>query len=177
MIAQIGRALTRPSLDEFERARAIVHLRDVILITLLIGGWTGAIGGAINMLAIGDSIVEAFTLAIITPFRLLFALVVVNAFLLLVARALGGRGDFSTQMVLIALVFIPLNALASLLAAIPTFGAMLAIVVLIYNSVVSVLALRAAHGGRAWRVSNIALVAATFISGIIGWIAISSISQ
>lgn len=177
MITLMWRVLTQPSLDEFEHARAQAHLRDVILTTLLIGMVTGAIGGVINVFAVGDSIVEALTLAIITPFRLLFALIVVNAFCLIAARALGGHGDFSTQMILLALVQIPLNALASLLAAIPTLGAILAIVSLIYNAILSVLALRAAHGGREWRVSNSVLFVVMFIGGIIGWIALSSISQ
>jgi hypothetical protein len=177
MFAAMWRALTRPSLTAFEQARADANLGRALVATLVIGAATGFVGGLINFISTSDSIIEVLTLAIINPLRLVFALIVVQAILFSAARALGGRGDFAKQAYLGALVFVPINALASLLTAIPTVGAFLAFAVLMYGVVVNVWALRAAHGGRAWQTSNIVLLILSFIGGIIGWVAMSSISQ
>lgn len=177
MFAAMWRALTRPSLTAFEQARADANLGRALIAALVIGAATGFVGGLINFFSANDSIIEALTLAIISPLRLMFALIIVNAILFSAARALGGRGDFATQTYLGALVFVPINALASLLAAIPTIGAFLAFAALMYGVVVNVWALRAAHDGRAWQTSNIVLLILSFMGGIIGWIAMSSISQ
>jgi len=177
MFAAMWRALTRPSLAVFEQARTGANLGRAIIAAMAIGAATGFVGGLINFFSAGDSIIEALTLAIINPLRLVFALIVVNAILFSAARALGGRGDFATQTYLGALVFVPINALASLFAAVPTIGAYLAFAALMYGVAINVLSLRAAHGGRAWQTSNIVLLILSFIGGIVGWIAMSSISQ
>lgn len=175
MFAAMWRVLTRPAPGVFEDARAGASLDRAVIATIVIGAATGLIGGLINVLSVGDSVGEALTLMIITPFRLLFALIVVNAFWFVVARGLRGQGNFSTQVYLGALVFIPLNALASLATIIPTLGAWLAVGLLVYGAVVNIFALRAAHGGSAWQISNSVLFALSLIGGIIGWAAISSI--
>lgn len=177
MFAAMWRALTQPSLTVFEQARADANLGRALVAALVIGAATGFVGGVINFISIGDSIIQVLTLAIINPLRLVFALIVVNAILFAAARALGGQGDFATQTYLGALVFVPINALASLLAAIPTIGAFFAFAALMYSVVVNVRALRAAHGGRAWQTSNSVLFTLSFIGGIIGWVAMSSIAQ
>ncbi len=175
MLTAMWRVLTRPSPAAFENVRAGADLGRAIVGTLAIGAATGFVGGLINLLSVGDPIADVLTLTIITPFRLLFALILAQAFLFAASRALGGRGEFATQAYLGALVFVPLNALASLLAAIPSIGAFLAFVILMYSVVVNAIALRTAHGGRTWQISNVMLLGLSFIGGIIGWVAISSI--
>jgi len=169
--------LVRPSSSAFDDALAEVNFGRAIIATLGIGVVVGFIGGIINVLAVGDSIIEAITLTIITPFRLLFALVVVNAFWLAILRALGGSGDFATQTSISALVFVPTHALSNVFLAIPSIGGAFALIVLAYGVVVSVFALRAAHGGLAWRVSNIVLLVIALIGGLLGVLAMSSIPQ
>lgn len=173
MFAQMGRALMRPSLGGFEQARANANLGRALIAALVIGALTGFIGGLINMLAVGDSIVQTVTLTIITPLRFIFALIIVQAILFSMMRALGGCGNFETQTYLSALVFIPINALARLLESIPTIGAWLAIVTMVYGAAANVPALRAAHG---WRGSNGVLFILSLIGGMVGLIAMSSIA-
>lgn len=179
MFSTMWRVFTRPSLAEFENARADASLGRAIIATLIVGLATGLSGGVINVISVGDSLVEAITLMIITPFRLLFALIVVNAFWLATLRALGGIGEWATQTYLSALVFVPLNALSSLLGSIPTLGAVLAIGVMLYGAGVNVFALRAAHDATTWRGSNIVLRlrVLSLIGALIGWVALSSIPR
>lgn len=177
MIERMWRALLHPSLSVFQDARAHANLGHVITTTLALGIVTGFIGGILNFISVGDSLVEGITLTIITPFRLMFALVVMNALWLMVLRPMGAHGDFATQTWLSALTMMPMIALASLLAAIPTIGAVLAIGALGYGSVVNVFALRVAHAESLSRASNLVLAAVSLSGGILGWLAMSSIPQ
>lgn len=177
MIALMWRALWHPSASVFQDARANANLGHAITATLALGIVIGFIGGIVNLISVGDSLVEVITLTIITPLRLVFALIVMNATWLVLLRFIGARGDFATQTYLSTFAMMPMIALAILLAAIPTIGAWLAIAALGYGGVVNVFALRAAHDESLSCVSNIILVAVSLSGGILGWLAMSSIPQ
>jgi hypothetical protein len=177
MIAWMGRVLLHPSLSVFQSARANANLGHALTTTLMLGIVTGFIGGIINFISVGDSLVEVITLTIITPLRLVFALIVTNALWLALLRPFGARGDFATQTFLSGLAMMPMIALASLLAAIPTIGAVLAIGALGYGSGVNVFALRAAHAELLARPSNLVLWAVSLSGGVLGWLAMSGIPQ
>ena len=177
MLDAMRRVIVHPSLDKFLRERDHADFGRAIVGTLAIGALAGGVGGILNVLAIGDSIGEAIALTIVTPLRFIFALILSQAFLLASARVLGGRGEFATQFYLGALGFVPLNAIGILLVAIPAIGAALALAMLLYSMALNVFALRAAHGGTAWRVPNGVLFILSISGGILGWFALSSIGQ
>lgn len=176
MLRAMTRVLFHPSVGAFEAERPGASLGGAILGTFGIGLVTGLAGGWINFLLVSGSIADIVVLTIITPIRLIVALLASQAFLHVAARALGGRGEFATQAYLSSLVFAPLNALALILASIPFLGAYLAVAVLAYDVAATVLALRAAHGGRAWRAWSALLVLLSAIAGLIAWLAISTLS-
>ncbi len=176
MLRAMRCVLLHPSVGAFEAARPGASLGGAILGTFGIGAVTGFAGGWINFLLASSSIADIIVLTIITPIRLIAALLASQAFLHVAARALGGRGEFSTQAYLASLVFAPLNALALVLASVPFVGAYLAIAVLAYDVVATVPALRAAHGGLAWRAWSMLLVFLSAIAGLIAWLAISTLS-
>lgn len=176
MLRAMGRVVFHPSVRAFEAERPGASLGGAILGTFGIGAVTGFAGGWINFLLANSSIADIIVLSIITPIRLIVALLASQAFLYIAARALGGRGEFATQAYLSSLVFAPLNALALVLASIPFAGAYLAVVVLTYDVVATIPALRAAHGGRAWRSWSLLLVLPSAIAGLIAWLAISTLS-
>lgn len=177
MIALMWRALWHPSADMFQDARTNANLGHAITATLALGIVTGFIGGIINLISVGDSFVEVITLTIITPLRLVFALIMMNALWLALLRLLGARGDFAAQTYLSAFAIMPMIALATLLAAIPTIGAVLAIGALGYGGVVNVFALRAAHAIPSSRASNMMVWTISLCGSILSWLATSSIPQ
>ncbi len=176
MLRAMGRVLLHPSVSAFEKEQPGANLGGAILGTFGIGAFTGFCGGWINVLLASSSIADVVVLTVITPIRLIVGLLVSQAFLHVAARALGGRGEFSTQTYLASLVFAPLNALALILASIPFVGAYLAVAVLGYDVLATVPAVRAAHGGREWHVWSAWLVIPSSIAALIAWLAISTLS-
>ncbi len=176
MLRAMRRVLFHPSVGAFETERPGASLDKAILGTLGIGVVSGFAGGWINFLLASTSIADIIVLTILTPIRLIVALLASQAFLHVAVRALGGRGEFATQAYLSSLVFAPLNALALFLASIPFAGAYLAIAVLAYDVAVTVPAVRAAHGGSAWRSWGALLVLLSAVAGLMAWLAISTLS-
>lgn len=175
MLAIMLQVIVRPSLAVFEAECARASLGRAITNTAALGVVTGGIGGLINFIFAGDAAAEIVALAIMTALRLVAALIASQAFLFAAARALNGRGDFATQTYLAGLVFAPLNALGMLANSVPTLGAFVALALLFYSTLLIALAMRAAHGGRAWHVSNVTLVGWSFVGGWIAWLVISSL--
>ena len=176
MIRAMGRVLRHPSVNTFKSESTHAKLGSAILVTCFVGAVAGFIGGCINLLLADSSVADILVLTIITPLRLVVALLVAQAFLFVTARALRGQGEFDTQAYLGALVFAPLYALATLVAVLPVIGAWLAFAVLLWNVALNVPALRAVHGGDSWRVWNVALLGLSFVAGTIAWFAISSLA-
>lgn len=175
-LGALSRVLRHPTASAFEAERPNARLNEAILLAFGIGAVAGMVGGCLNWLFAGSSAADIIVLTIITPLRLIVALLISQAFLYLVARLLGGRGGFAEQTFLGALVFVPLNAIAALLAVFPGIGPFLATAILAINIVLMVPALRAAHGIQTWHVSIIILLPATLVAGILAWFTISSLA-
>jgi hypothetical protein len=78
---------------------------------------------------------------------------VFSGLLYLSARLLGGRGSFTTQSYLLALVWVPLLAVSDIAELIPGVGALLGMLVRAYALALCALALASAHHAplrRAW---------------------------
>lgn len=69
-----------------------------------------------------------------------------NGLNFLVARLLGGKGSFTTQVYLISLFTVPLGILTNLLALIPCLGGLLSLVVGIFIFVLMYRAMKVTHG-------------------------------
>lgn len=177
MFALMWRVLTRPSVAEFENARAGANIGRAITFTFAVGLMLGTLHGFVHWLATSGTAVEIVTMAVMSGLGLLAALFIVQAFQFVVARALGGVGDFATQAFLGALVFAPLFGVVSLVDIIPVIDTIVIAAAMLYFIGVNIFALRAAHGGPVWRVSNIVLLGVSLIGGMIGWLVLASIRQ
>jgi uncharacterized membrane protein len=80
-----------------------------------------------------------------------------------------------TQVNLGALVFAPLFGIVSLADVIPMIDTIVVGASMLYFIIVNIFALRVAHGGQAWRVSNISLLSVSIIGAMIGWLVMASI--
>lgn len=182
MLRAMARVIAHPSLAAFEEAQSNANLptnnagltRHTILALAASGATTGIIGGFINLFLANSSVADIVILTLITPLRFLGSFLVAQAFLFAALRALGGRGEFATQAYLSALAFAPLSAVSSLLAILPTVGGYLAPATLIYTTVLTAFALRAAHGQS---MPSAVLVLLSLAGGLIGWVVSSSLPQ
>lgn len=176
MFALMWRALTQPALTTFESARAGARIGRAITFTFAIGVMLGAWHGLIHWLTASGTAIEIVTMAVMSGLGLLAALFIAQAVLFVIARALGGAGDFATQTYLSALIFAPLFGIVSLADIIPVIDALVIAAAMVYFIVVNIFALRAAHGGEAWRVSNIVLLGVSIIGALSGWLVLASIA-
>lgn len=169
--------ITHPWSATFDDFRAGANLGAAILAIATSGLISGMIGGWVNLVGAYGSLADMVVLTIMTPLRFVIAFLVVQAFMLAAARSLGGRGEFETQAYLAALAFAPLYAAASLVAAIPTIGGWLVLLILGYIVTLMAVALQSAHGGEEWRVPRGVLWAISFFGGLIGTLVISILPQ
>jgi hypothetical protein len=170
----MARVIVYPSLATFEETQSNGNLGRAILATAASGTLTGMIGGLVNLILANSSLADIVILMLITPLRFLGSFLVAQAFLFAALRTLGGRGEFATQAYLSALAFAPLSAVSSLLAILPTVGRYLALATLLYTTVLTAFALRAAHGQS---MPSLVLVLLSLIGGLIGWGVSSSLPQ
>lgn len=175
MFAAMWRGLTQPSIQSFENARADASIGRAITFTIAIGAMLGTVHGLIHWLTASGAVVEIVTMAVMTGLRLLAGLFIVQAVQFFPARALGGVGNFSTQANLGSLVFAPLFGIVSLADVIPAIDAIIVVASMVYFVAVNIFALRAAHGGQAWRVLNVVLLGVSMIGGMMGWLVMASI--
>ncbi len=177
MFVRMWRVLTRPSFAEFENARAGASIGRAITFTLQVGLILGTLHGFVHWVSASGTVVEIVTMAMMSGLGLLAALFIVQAFQFVTAHALGGVGDFATQVYISTLVFAPLFGIVSLADIIPVIGTIVVIAAMLYFIGVNIFALRAAHGGQVWRVPNIVLAGVSMIGGVIGWLVLASIRQ
>lgn len=175
MFASMWRVLTRPSIPSFEHARAGGSIGRAIIFTMVIGAMLGMWHGLIHWLTASGAVVEIVTLAVMTGLRLLAGLFAAQAVSFAIARALGGMGNFATQVNLGALVFAPLFGVVSLADVIPVIDRIVILASMTDFVGVNIFALRAAHGGQAWRAANIILLGVSVIAAMIGWLVMASI--
>lgn len=175
MFAAMWRVLTQPSIQSFESAHAGASVGRAITFTLSLGAMLGAVHGLIHWLTASGTVIEIVMMAVMTGLRLLAGLFVVHAILFIVARASGGAGSFATQTNLGSLVFTPLFGIVSLTDVIVVIDTIVIVAAMVYFIGVNIFALRAAHGGQSWRVSNIVLLGVSLIGALIGWLVMASI--
>ncbi len=175
MFASMWRVLTRPSIHAFENVRTDGGIGRAITFTIAVGAMLGAWHGLIHWLTASGAVVEIVTMTVMTSLRLLAGLFVAQAVLFVSARTLGGAGNFATQVNLGALVFAPLFGIVSLADVIPIIDTIVVGASMLYFIIVNIFALRVAHGGQAWRVSNISLLSVSVIGAMIGWLVMASI--
>lgn len=175
MFAAMWRVLTQPSIQSFQSVHAGASVGRAITFTLSLGTMLGAVHGLIHWLTASGAVVEIVTMAVMTGLRLLAGLFIVHAILFIAARGLGGAGNFATQTNLGSLVFAPLFGFVSLTDVIPVIDTVVIVASMVYFVSVNMFALRAAHGGQTWRVSNIILLGVSLIGAMIGWLVMASI--
>ncbi len=173
----LWRTFTHPSLAAFQAARATATLGGAIIGTVAIGACAGFLGGTLNVLFANGALADVVADSIMTPLRLVIAFLATQAFLFAIAQQWGGRGEFATQAYLSMLAFAPCHALALLADTIPNGGVWLAMAFWVYGVALIAIALSAAHGASAWRISKLKLLALSGIGGLISSVVISIIPQ
>ncbi|MDQ2714326.1 MAG: YIP1 family protein [Chloroflexota bacterium] len=161
---QYLKAVTKPSPRTFaeEMGKAdwgIVWVQ--ILIYAIIAGVLGYVGSIINpnrygtgTTALPSSTLQALTLgtslgAIVTVPIFLF---IWNGLIFMIAKAFGGQGRFVTQIYTYLLFAVPLGILSGVLGSVPIVGLLVIFAVGIYDIVLNIFSVMAAHrlsGGRA----------------------------
>jgi uncharacterized membrane protein YsdA (DUF1294 family) len=74
-----------------------------------------------------------------------------------------------------ALVFVPFFGIVSLADVIPMIDTIIVGASMLYFVIVNIFALRVAHGGQTWRISNVVLLSMSLLGGMIGWLVMASI--
>jgi hypothetical protein len=95
---------------------------------------------------IAAGIISAFALPIVGPVFSLIGFFIGNTVLFLVAKLLGGTGDFVVHNYLLSLLYAPLAILGGVFSIIPVFGTLAGVPLGIYSLVLTTMALKSAHG-------------------------------
>jgi hypothetical protein len=170
MIGTMLRVLRHPSIATFESERANANLGRALLLVISLGLIAGFLGGIVNVLFANNGAADIFGSAIETALKFIAAFIVVQGFLYATLRSIDGQSDFETQAYLGSFVFAPCAALASLADIPPGIGTYLAAFVLLYQIVLTDIAMRAAHGRHLNRIASPIL---SILSGLLGWFVIS----
>ena len=170
MIRAMLHVFRHPSISAFESERANANLGRAILLVASLGLIAGFIGGIVNVLFANNGAADIFGSAIETAMKFIAAFIAVQGFLYGTLRIMGGKSNFETQAYLGSIVFAPCTALASLADIPPGIGTYLAILVLLYQVVLTDIAMRAAHGRHLHPIASPVL---SILSGLLGWVVIS----
>lgn len=132
--------LTKPSTASFESAKSSVNTTNTLIglvvagaISGLLAGFRSGAGGLVGGL-IGGLI------------GTLIGFYVGNAILWVVAKVLGGKGDFMLQANLLATFYVPLVVVNAILGLIPVVGGLIVLLVGLYMLYLTTLALQVTHG-------------------------------
>lgn len=200
MLEQIVRSwaavLTQPAVTTFDRERAAAAM-DRTLVGILLSGLIAGIGSAIGQLVFRSFLIGPFGDQGLEPDSSVFGpvlgaglsivfgpLVVLIGFfgwagiLFLVAKALGGPGDFVVHSYLLSLAVAPIAALGGLLGIIPCLAILAGLPLCVYQYALTTLALQSSHGfsvGRAVAVWLIPLLAVFFLASCLLVVALAFI--
>ena len=133
---------------EKERASLGDAIKNVGLAGLICGVIFGLLFGLFGGLSFGDItfLIIALMLSIIVfPIVIIISLLFESLIFFILAKILGGGGDFSTQTYLISLFTAPL-VIISLVQFIPVIGWILGILIMLYSLYPLTIALRESHG-------------------------------
>jgi osmoprotectant transport system permease protein len=160
------RALTQPRLETFEREKSVASAPR-LLISLLLAGLVFAL---ITVPLRGDAIpllLNIGTLVLSVVAEAIF----IGLVLYIIAKVIGGEGDFLTHCYLLSLPLVPLLFILSLIGKLGLLGAIfqplaplglervLALPFGLYGFFLAMLALQAAHSLKSTQAINVALVA------------------
>lgn len=194
MLAQLVRSwiavVTNPSVATFdaERPRAAM---DRVFVGVLLSSFIASVGSAIGQIVwtvlqagmgaermeIAAGVMTAFLLPFLGPVFSLIGFFIGNGVLYLLAKLLGGTGDFVVHNYLLSLLYAPLAIIGGVFSIVPVLGGLAGIPLGIYSLVLTTLALRSAHGlstGRAiavWAIP-LAVVVGLTLCGLIAIIAL-----
>ncbi|MBI4498270.1 MAG: YIP1 family protein [Chloroflexi bacterium] len=171
MLAQLFQSwatvLTQPAVATFDRERPAASL-DKVLVAILLAGLVAGVGSALGQLVLllflpglvtdgerafdplfaeqmAPTAVGIVVGVIVAPLAALIGFFVWAGVLFLVAKVLGGPGDFVAHSYLLSLSAAPLTAINGVLSIIPCLALLAAIPVFIYQLVLTTLALQSAH--------------------------------
>jgi hypothetical protein len=121
------------------------------LITGLISGLVFLVVGSIysmaNPYAMGLIGIPAFVaILIVSPIVSVIGWLISSGIYYLIARLLGGRGDYKTQSYLIALYSAPMGIVITVLNLVPILGSILSLLGAIYSLYLLTLSLKETHG-------------------------------
>ncbi len=148
--------LTKPSKASFDAAKGKVNT-TMTLLGLVVAG---IIVGLLGALTTGD-VGKMVTGMIGGVIGAVIGFYLFNLLVWVIAKILGGSGGFMDQANLLGTFFIPLLVVNAILGLIPVVGAILTLVVGIYELFLTGLALQSCHGltpGKAWLVVAILVV-------------------
>ena len=174
--------LSRPSVAAFDRERSGAAMEKV-LAGVALGGFVGGIGYVLGQFvtfslltnvipgfgffapdeamleweAIPQLLVSALGL-VLAPLGALVGFFIWAGILFLVAKALGGPGDFVVHSYLLSLIAAPLGAIGGLLNMVFCLGIVAGLPLFVYQLVLTTLALQSAHGFTTGRAATVWLV-------------------
>ncbi|MEJ2011324.1 MAG: ABC transporter permease [Anaerolineales bacterium] len=160
------RTLTQPGLETFLKEKQAANATKLLIALLL----AGLVFGLISIPLTGEPVallLEIGTLVLTVVVEAVF----LSLILFVIAKMIGGEGDFLTQSYLLSLPLVPLVFIIALLGRLGFTGAVfaplaplgleriIAIGLGLYGFFLSLLALQAAHDFKATRAVNVALIA------------------
>ncbi len=132
--------LTKPSKASFELAKGMVNTTNTLIGLVIAGAINGLLVGFRS--GVGGLVVGLIFGPIIT----LIGYYVGSAILWVVAKVLGGKGDFMLQANLLATFVVPLFVVNLILGLIPVVGALIMLLVNLYWLYLTTLGLQVIHG-------------------------------
>jgi len=142
-----SKVLTRPSVEVFDEEAPKADLTQAIVVMVLTGLVSGLLGGLLRLVfTAGRYGIRAWIIGtIVSPIFYPIVFLIGSGILYLIARALGGQGDFNTQTYLISLFAAPLGMASGVLGPIPLLGGLISLAISIYQLLLLTYALVSAH--------------------------------
>lgn len=131
-----------------------------------------SIAGALMPVAAGVAGATAFFAVLIgTPIGNAISWIISSGIFYLIAKFLGGKGDFKTQAYLYAIYIAPIGIITAVLNLLPVAGQILSLIVSLYALYMLTMSLKEAHGysvGKAVLTWLLPLIFLVVIAAIIG---------
>lgn len=118
-----------------------------ILTGILLMMGLSAVGGILGygMLGASIGIMSIVLLAILVPISAIIGLFIGSGILYIIAKILGGKGDYQTQTYLMAIYMAPIGIISGVLGMIPLAGIVIALIAMIYAIYLLTLSLKETH--------------------------------
>ncbi len=137
--------LTKPSEASFEAEKANVNLTNMIIWLAIAGAISGFFGGIGTWFFARGGIGDPIGGLIIGAIGGVIGYFIGEAILYLIARALGGTGDFNTQAYLMSLYYVPIIIVGGVFSIFPPLGALVRFLLGLYSLYLTTLALKVTH--------------------------------